>query len=174
MATETRAKTTAVVPEVDVLSDIHIQRVDGVVIMTFLPAAKVMEADGTTQKKNAIGEPVHRRADVPPYGIIVNLNTQAGVDRIKAMEFGALQRLVAASRTYTGTDAEVTGQMLQAGQGVQWAMTQEAETLKLAMLARWDELVAAGDSDPMGTVEGEYGVRIDQGPNGTDGPFRLP
>lgn len=181
MATETRVKVDVKTPEVDVLAGVSIDRINGRLISTFQPAVKVM--DGTTQKRNALGQPVHAPADAPAYGLVTDLATPESVERMVALESGALARIVAATLTAAGNKfteqdvVDITTQLLHSGQGIDAAMTNEAEALRADMLARWDARMAEHKADPdtvaaptLEELRAEFGTRIDQGPDNA-GPF---
>lgn len=175
MATETRSTAAVAVPEVDVLAGISIDRLAGRVVMSFQPAVRVMEADGVTQATNPLGQPLHERADAAAYSIYTDLTTPERVERIVALESGALARIVAATLTAAGntfdaqTVEDITTQLLGSDQGLDAAMTAEAEALRAELLVRWDEMVAAGQAD-VPALGAEFGVGVGVMP-GETGPF---
>lgn len=163
MATQTRATVDA--PEVDVVDTITINRIDGAIDVRITPSRKVMAEDGTTQAINPLGQPVHRRTSAPGYGWRVDARTPEGVERMVALEAGALGRIVGAVLVATGANpteqdvVDLTTQLLQSGVGIDSAMTEEAEDLAADLFARWEELRAGGDSADVGAaLHAEFGV----------------
>lgn len=145
MATNSKSKPR--LPDADILTNIHYDRLGLRFSGTFTPCAYVYDEDGVTHKLNAAGE-----KEVLPIGDSFVL--QPTLDKIMGMQLSALVEICKNFSVRAGlvlSDEEIQAMaydMLLAGEHMDAAQTRAWESLKLEAEATWDRMIADYEADP--------------------------